>query len=95
MAERLPNLRLESFKGIDFIRAGLVHALARGDPYAAARLAEQKYPYPVAHYLKTAVAAGTSTDSVWAGPLGMRPALRPNMSRMNFRNDPRENDCGA
>lgn len=58
-------------KGTDFTRFVIAMALHKGNKFEAAEYAKQRWkdtPY-IADVLKAAVAAGTTTDGTWAGPL--------------------------
>jgi len=58
-------------KGMEFARYVRCLVLAKGDPMRAHEIAKSNFPdNPRIHtVLKAAVAAGTTTDATWAGPL--------------------------
>jgi HK97 family phage major capsid protein len=57
--------------GIEFARYAICLGQARGNIMQAYEIAKHRFPESerVVNAIKTAVAAGTTTDSVWAGPL--------------------------
>src|SRR4249919_2540820 len=69
-------------KGTAFVRVACALAITKGSWYDAQALAERKWldTPSTAHYLKTAIAAGTTSDSVWAGPL----AYADNLASSDF-----------
>lgn len=58
-------------KGIEFARYAMCLGAAKGDLATAAAIAQRRFPDSdrINNVLKAAVAAGTTTDATWAGPL--------------------------
>ena len=65
------SMRRQLPPGIEFTRYAMALLQAKGNPYAALQIAENRYPddQRVHNVLKAAVAAGTTTDPTWAGAL--------------------------
>lgn len=64
-------------KGIGMARYAMALLACKGNRYEAAQLAEQRWPDQpeIVAQLKSAVAAGTTTDSTWASPLAQPTGL--------------------
>src|SRR5262245_39139168 len=80
----LTQSQLSDFLALDYTRYLKCVVAANANAEGAAELFAERYPTSVSKALitKAAVAAGTTTDATWAGPLAQVPSLAENFANV-------------